>query len=266
VDDHGTILTAATVLRGQTQAIVYWRNKAYEAKVMGEDQRTNLALLKIEDQTPFLKSSEISPKIGSRVLAVGFPYDGSIAVEHGYIWESDPVRTPITFATTHICSSVRVQPGQSGSPFLNMKGEVMGVVTFATQDGKASYALPIDTAQRIQQDLAKNHSAKHGWVGMTIEVKARKASAQEDVVIRGVYHGQPAHIATIQPGDILRKIGDKEIHTPADVMNATIYLPIDSTINFTIERDAIIKEFSVKVTPRPSDQSLTNIKLLSPNP
>ena len=274
IDGEGSILTAASVVRGREKAVVYWRNQTYEAQSLGQDDRTNLALLKIDTKTPTLTLGDPETlKVGSLVLAVGYPYDGPLSAEYGSV--SDPnviqlqnffTKSNIRSSVPHIRSSVRVQPGQSGSPLLNSKGEVVGMVVYAMDDGSSTFVLPITAIRRIQQDLAQFHAPRYGWTGVTIEAQMNNLkSADKEISIRGVYHGYPGDLAGIQPGDVLKRIGNREIRTPADVMNATFYLGVGETVNFTVEREGEVMTLPVKVVPRPTDEEMVKLKL-QPSP
>jgi len=261
VDNKGHILTTAGMLRGNANAVVYWRGKTFEAQSLGQDPRTNLALLKIEMETPCLPLGDPEAlKIGSMVLAVGYPLDGPISAEYGLVSNLDADQLPQIFATAHVRSSLRVQPGQSGSPFLNSKGEVVGMVVYAMQDGSSTFALPISAARKVQRDLLEFHTPRHGWTGLTIEVKTTPSSPNGGIAVRNVYQGYPGHLAGVHQGDILVKIGSKTITTASDVMNATFYLSIDETVNFTIQRDGENLVLPVRVVPRPSDKELLALK------
>jgi S1-C subfamily serine protease len=263
VDNKGHLFTAASVLRGSDRAVVYWRGKAYEAQSLGQDPRTNLALLKIDAETPSLPFGDPENlKVGSIGLAVGYPADAPIAAEYGFISNPETAQLPKGFATTHIRSSVRAHPGQSGSPFLNSKGEVVGMVVASMQDGSSTFALPITAAKKIQGDLVKHHAPRHGWTGLTVVFRNDLQSTDQGIAVRDVYQNSPGHLAGLSPGDLLVKVGDKDIKTPADVLNSTFYLSVGETVNFTIERDGENKIIPIKVVPRPSEADLVLMPLL----
>lgn len=262
IDDQGTILTASSVLNGEDKAMVYWRGKAYEAQCLGQDSRTRVALLKIDAKTPLLPVGDAEMKIGSIALVVGYPYEGQISAEYGFISNPNDVRMPQLFAVTHIRSSARVQPGQSGSPFLNSRGEVVGMVIMATEDGSSTFAIPMAAVRKIQRDFVEYHEARPGWTGLKIEQRSDRLSTADTITISGVYQGQSGHLAGVRVGDILRKIGDRVIRSAADVMNATYYLSVNETVNFTVERKGEILNLPVKIRPRPSDKELLAMKLV----
>ena len=276
VGNDGLILTAASVLRGADRALVYWRGNSYEAQSLGSDLRTNLALLKIEAKTPSLPhGSPKDLKVGSMTFAVGFPMDGPISAEYGFV--SDPTfisgfvsdqnatRMPQFVATSRIRTSVRVQPGQSGSPLLNTKGEVVGIVVYSLDQDGSTFALPITAAQKIQRDLVQYHVARHGWTGLSILALGDNLKATtSDIAVRDVYESYPAHLAGIQPGDLLRRIGANEVRSPADVMDATFYLSIGETVNFVVERNGKVMDLPLKVVQRPSEKELLALKRVVP--
>ena len=273
VDNQGHILTTASVPGGSKEVVVYWRGKAYTAQCLGQDDRTNLALLKIEATTPSLPAADLETiKPGSTALVVGYPFEGQASLESGFI-SANGVQMPQLFARSElrsgvplIRSSVRVHPGQSGSPLLTAKGEMIGMVIYALDDGSSTFVLPIAAAQKIQRDLARYHVPRYGWTGVTVAFNMKDLkNAEREVAVNGVFQGYPGHQAGLQPGDVLKKIGEKTILTPSDLMNATFYLTIGETVNYTIERDGETLTLPVKVIPRPSDEEMLTLKTVAPS-
>ena len=164
------------------------------------------------------------------------------------------------FATTHIRSSVHVQPGQSGSPLLNSKGEVVGMVVCAMDDGSSTFALPITAARKIMDDLLKFHEARHGWTGISVEIRDLGASVK-GLAVSDVYETSPAHVAGIRSGDVLLRIGAREIRSPSDVVNATFYLSVGETVNVAVQRDGEELAVPVRVAARPSPTELARLKM-----
>ena len=142
----------------------------------------------------------------------------------------------------------------------------MGILVYTTMDGSSSFALPITAAQKIQQDFLEFKIARHGWTGMTIDVLDNKLSPQEGIGIRDVFRDSPGHLAGIHSGDTLLKIGNKNIKSASDVINATFYLSVGETVNFTIRREEEIRVFPVKVFSRPTDEQLLTLKPVSSSP
>ncbi len=138
------------------------------------------------------------------------------------------------------------------------------MVILATRDDSSTFAIPIAATRRIQKDFLEHHAAMPGWTGLTIELRSDKLSAEDTIAIRGVYQGQPGHLAGVRSGDVLQKIGEKPIRTAADVMNATFYLSVGDTVNFTVERDGEALSLPVKITTRPSEKELLALKLVEP--
>ena len=257
IDTQGHILTTASVPRGSKEVLVYWRGKAFEARYLGQDDRTNVSVLKIDATTPTLPiGEESSLKAGAMTFVVGYPSDGSLSVEYGFISDPFATRMPHFLTTTHIRSSVRVQPGHSGSPMLNRKGEVVGMVVYALDDGSSTFALPITAARKIQSDLVRYNAPRHGWTGLTVMTHSDDLKSSEALAVRMVYRYSPAHSAGIEPGDILKRIGNKKIQTLADLINATFYLSVGETVDFAVERQGELLSLPVRIGSRPTDQEL----------
>ncbi len=118
---------------------------------------------------------------------------------------------------------------------------------------------------KIQKDLVAHHAARYGWTGLTIVVRGDGLKANDrEIAIQDVYEGYPAHLAGIHPGDILRRIGSSEIRSPEDVIDATFYLSVGESVNFTIERDGKAIEVPLKVVQRPSDKEMSALKRVAP--
>ncbi len=264
VDNKGHILTAASVVHGVPTAMVYWRGKSYEAQTIGVDSRSNLALLKIEAETPCLAVGDPDAlKVGSMALAVGYPMDQPLSVEYGNISNLDSGQMPRVFATTHIRSNVHVQPGQSGSPFLNIKGQVVGMVVYAMDDGSSTFAIPITAAKKVQKDLMAFGVARYGWTGLTIAVLDHPKADGKGIAVRDVFQGYPGHQAGVQSGDLILRIGGREIRAPSDVMNATFIMSVGETVEFTIEHDGETKVVPIKVVERPTEKEMGALKPVS---
>ena len=134
--------------------------------------QTNLALLKIEPEsgtaTPFLlqgNSDEL--RVGSMVIAIGFPYDMPSEPVVGFVGGLDVQRGGHLFAPSHIRAECRLKPGQGGGPLLNVRGEVVGIAVAAHMDDQCC-ALPINAARKISADILESGQPQHAWVGLGV--------------------------------------------------------------------------------------------------
>jgi serine protease Do len=266
IDDKGLILTSSEVVKGaaHNDILVIWSGKQYEARRVGFDIGTNLALVQIEAAgTPALKfGNSDTIRQGTMVVGVGYPLNSPVAPEMGNVsddrvlWQrvqsgSTPQKT---FAIPHIRASVRVAAGQAGSPLLNSKGEVVGMIVAAEKDGAHSFAIPTWAIQKIQPDLQQHHQPQYGFVGIAIREEALNAKGEPDprVYVENVHPGTSAQMSGIKKGDQLVAINGQKIQDAEDVMKATFYLRVNDRIVIRVRSDKGQEtDHQIQIGPRP---------------
>ena len=260
VNNEGLILTSAQVVSDSNpnDIQVNWDGKKFDAKRIGFDQRTNLALIKIDAKgTPPLKFGDSDAvRVGAMVIGVGYPLDAGISPEVGNVSSISLGQAMKFFATSHICSTVRVTEGQAGSPLLNTKGEVIGMVVAAESNGSHSYAIPAAAIKKVQPDLVKYHQPRYGFGGIGIREEAADPQGNPlsppKVLVEHVYPGTSAAMSGIQKGDLILEINDQPIRQAADVMNATFYLRVSDKIAIKVRKaNGDEKTYMIEIGPRP---------------
>ncbi len=257
INDSGVILTSYAVVRDSEKAWIEYQDRKLTADIIGKDPRSGVALLKVDEKgTPFLKLGDSSElKMASGLVSVAFPYNLPVAPAFGFVTGFDVRYLNRFFATTHIRANVPVSPGQIGGPLLNTKGEVVGLMVLAVQEGKECYALPANSASRIIGDIMENGKAKHGWVGVgVIEGKKAEIGVQKSVIISNLYRGTPAAKSGLEPGDIVKKIGDKDIMAPSDILDAAFFSTVGKPIPVEVIRNGEKMVFSLPIVERPQEQ------------
>jgi len=266
VDNQGLILTSSQVVSDSNpnDIQVLWGHKKFDAKCVGFDPRSNLALVKIEaKETPPLKLGDSnSVRIGSMVIGVGYPLNAPISPEVGNVSSIDLGQTIRFFATSHICSTVRVMEGQAGSPLLNTKGEVVGMIVAAEANGSHSYAIPTAAIKKVQPDLVKYHQPQYGFVGIGIREETADAKGnpllQPKVLVEQVYAGTSAAKSGLQKGDQIVEINGQPIRQAADVMNATFYLRVSDKLSIKVRKAAGEERiYEIQIGPRPVSPATT---------
>ncbi|MGD9895427.1 MAG: S1C family serine protease, partial [Dehalococcoidia bacterium] len=219
--------------------------RTVEGTLVGRDERTDLAVIKIEadNLTPVRFADSTKEEIGEDVLAIGFALDlGSTpTVTKGVISAKDRVINetlnaggrayPISISGA-IQTDAAINPGNSGGPLVNMQGEVVGINT-AGLVGDAGqpvqgifFAVSSQVAEPIVESLIDNGQVERGYLGVevtTVSPQAARAEGQGDVEgagIRSVTGGSAADRAGLRAGDVITKIGDHEINNIGDVSNA----------------------------------------------
>jgi len=262
VDKDGHLLTAATVVDGAESCWIDWRGRRLPARIVGCDQQTNLAILKIDPgadvTTPFLPQGNSDDlHAGSMVIAIGFPYDMSSVPVMGFVGGLDIQRGGRVFATSHIRAGCRLSPGQGGGPLLNARGEVIGIAVAAHMDDQC-YALPINAARKIYTDILQFGQPQYTWVGLGITERHRVSpeTGEEDsrVLVQQVYSNAPAATAGFCEGDVLVRVGTNDVHCSADVLNTMFYSHVGDKVMFTVLRDGLEHQIALVVGTRPPEE------------
>lgn len=246
ISGDGLILTNAHVVEGADDVIVTLTDRReLKAKVLGADKRTDVAVLKVDGANmPFLRIGDSNKiRVGEWVIAIGSPFNLENSVTAGII--SAKARDTGDYLPL-IQSDVAVNPGNSGGPLINMRGEVVGINSqIATLSGGyngISFAVPIDEAIRVSDQLRKTGKVSRGRLGVQIgEVSKDVAESLGLGRARGaevalVEAGGPADKAGIRTGDIILKFNGAAIEKSADLPRQVGASAIGSKATVTVWR------------------------------
>lgn len=253
IDDQGTLLTAAAIIADGGRASVQIDGKWVDAKIIGLDRRSGVAMLKVvEGLTPFLSiGSAQGLKSGLAVVGVGFPRNQPVAPSFGLVSGFDFRYLDRYFPTTHIRANVPVSPGQVGGPLLNTRGEVVGLIVTAIDEGRSVYALPSEAIQKILGDFRKHGEARHGWVGVGVRALRPDEGSARLVKIAHLFDDTPAASSGLRPGDVILRIAGRAISVPSDIIDASFFSRVGEPLEVTVVRDGAERTFSFTVRERP---------------
>jgi serine protease Do len=223
VSADGLVLTNAHVVDGADEVTVKLTDKReFKAKVLGMDKLTDVAVLRIAAAgLPAVRLGDAARiRVGDWVLAIGSPFGFENSVTAGIVsakFRSLPDDSYVPFIQT----DAAVNPGNSGGPLFNLNGEVIGINSqiYSRSGGYqgVSFAIPIDVAMRVQQQLVQHGKVAHGRLGVTIqEVSPSLAesfglSGSDGALVASVEKDSPAAKAGLEPGDIVLKLDDTKI-------------------------------------------------------
>lgn len=254
IDDKGTVLTAAPILGENVVASVEVNGTWVSAKILGRDLRSGVAVLQIpQSATPFVTlGASAQLKSGLAVVAIGYPRNLPVAPSFGFVSGFDFRYLDRYFPTTHIRASIPITPGQVGGPLLNTKGDVVGLLVTAIDEGRSVYALPIEAAVKVIADFKKYGVARHGWVGVGVKEVDNGHAGLRAVEITQLFGDTPAAQSGLEPGDKVIKIGARPITCPADVLDASFYSQVGQETNVTVLRDGKTLVYKFVVQERPT--------------
>jgi len=237
IDAMGTLFTLAAMADGTESITVMANGKKLPAKVLACDTRSGIALLQTQDCPAFIPpgdSNELA--IASPVIMIGYPLDLDLSPGFGLISGFDRKFADVYFSTTHLRVNIPVMRGQGGSPILDMNGKAVGIVVSSVDGGATCYALPINAAEKILGDYARFGEARHGWVGVKVDLAGETVQGS-NAVIGELDPETPAAKSGLQKGDVLRRVGKVPIHRPEDVLDASFYLTAGDSTEIEVVRD-----------------------------
>jgi S1-C subfamily serine protease len=267
IGSDGRLITNAHVVDGAEEVRVTLKDgKVYEGKVIGSDSVTDVAVVKIEaDNLPTVtlgNAEKLTP--GEWAIAIGNPLGLDNTVTVGIISalgrSSSQVGVPDK-RVRFIQTDAAINPGNSGGPLLDSNGEVIGINTAIRADAQGlGFAIPIETAQRIANQLFTKGTADHPYLGIhmvTLDDRAKeeinanqdlefKVTQDKGVLIVRVIPQSPAATGGLKPGDLIQKVGDRSVQNSLQVQEQVELSPIGETLSVQVLREGELKTVKVK--------------------
>lgn len=267
ISSDGYILTNAHVVDGADEVTVKLTDRReFRAKVIGADDSSDVALIKINaSNLPHVTIGNPDQiKVGEWVIAIGSPFGFENSVTAGIVSATGRA-LPSDNYVPFIQTDAAVNPGNSGGPLFNMKGEVIGINSqILSRSGGymgLSFAIPIDVAMQVADQLKTQGKVSRGRLGVVIqEVNAGNADAfglpkPAGALISGVEKGGPADKAGVQVGDVILKFNGKTINRSFDLPRLVASTKPGSTATMEVWRNRALKNLSVTVGALPDTKS-----------
>ncbi len=266
ISGDGFIFTNAHVVDSADEITVRLTDKReFKAKVIGADKRTDVALIKIEATgLPVVRMGDPAQlKVGEWVVAIGSPFGFDNSVTAGIVsakGRSLPQENFVPFIQT----DVAINPGNSGGPLFNMRGEVVGINSqiYSRSGGYmgVSFAIPIDVAMDVQNQLRAHGKVSRGRLGLVIQEVTKELaeslglSKAAGAVVNAVEKGGPAEKAGLEPGDVILKFDGKTVTNSPDLPRMVGATKPGTKVNVQIWRKGGIRDLAVTVGELPEEK------------
>ena len=267
VSSDGYILTNAHVVSGADEVVVKLIDKRkFTAKVIGADTRTDVAVLKITSPSklPIVRlGNPAQLRVGEAVAAIGSPFGFENSVTAGIV--SAKGRTlPSESYVPYIQTDVPINPGNSGGPLFNMRGEVVGINSqiYSRSGGYqgVSFAIPIDVAMEVVNQLKTGNKISRGWLGVIIqEVSSDLADSfgldrPRGALVSQVTPGSPAEKSGLQASDVILSFAGKPVEDSSDLPRMVGMSKPGVKVPVQVWRRGAMKEVSVVLGELPADE------------
>ena len=260
IDQEGYIFTNEHVVRGADKIKVTLKDgRSFDGKVIGSDATLDLAVVKISAHNlptiPLGDSSKIRP--GEGVIAIGNPYGFSNTVTAGIV--SAVGRTLGELGKKDLIQTdAAINPGNSGGPLININGEVIGInVAIVAQAQGIGFAIPINDAKEVRDDLISKGKVVRPWVGIYMRDVDEKIAAYldlplaEGVVITDVVKDSPAERAGLRKYDIIKEVDNNKFKSSGEVADWVQKKKIGEEVALLIFRDGKNLSIKLKIKERP---------------
>jgi serine protease Do len=265
VDRKGFILTNNHVVEQATKIQVQLNGETtkYNAKVVGVDEETDLAVIKIEPgkELPVAKlGNSDGVQVGDWVLAIGSPFGLNATVTAGIVSAKDRGGVGRQFQK-FLQTDAAINPGNSGGPLVDLAGEVIGINTAIITGSRGyegvGFALPSSVAINVYNQLIQQGRVTRGSIGVSFQeelgtnaITLKELGAANGVVIMGVEPGSPAEKAGLKGGDVITNVNGQPVKTGNDLVNPIAQAPIGSKVKIGYVRDRQTKETTAVVEDR----------------
>jgi len=266
IDSKGIVITNAHVVNDADTVIVKLNDqKEIQAEVLGIDKRTDVAVLKIKaDNLPQVKIGDPGKlKVGEWVAAIGSPFGLESTMTVGVVsalGRNLPQENYVPFIQT----DVAINPGNSGGPLFNTSGEVVGINSqiYSRTGGYMglSFAIPIDVAINVAEQLESDGKVSRGWLGIAIQEISKELSesfnmkSTQGALVAGVEKESPADKGGLKPGDVILKFGENDIKISSDLPKFVSSTKPGSKIPVNILRQGKEKQLEITIGEMPTEE------------
>ncbi len=253
----GTILATYRVVENAERLRYEYKGRTYEARLLGVDPVTNLALLEAVEKPPEIDFVPLTdsglPRIGSFVVSISCALEFDPAPSIGLISGLESRFGSKIFPTRYLRASIPANPGEGGSPVFDLEGRFVGVLIASLPEVNSSYILPAKAVMRVRDALRREGGVGYGWIGIGVEQRTFDGNGV-GLFVDTLDEGGGAVAAGIRIGDRLVSLDGETIRDVGDLRTRFFYSKIGETISLTVDRSGELKTFSVLVLNDPEEK------------
>lgn len=268
VSEDGYILTNHHVVRQVDEVLVMLeRGTEVQAKIVGTDAKTDLAVLKVEkdDLRPVKMGDSEQLKVGEWVVAIGSPLSTTLArtVTAGIVSAKGRSNVGLADYEDFIQTDAAINPGNSGGALINMRGELVGINTaIASRSGGfmgIGFAVPMNMARKVMEALIEHGKVVRGWLGVIIQnidqrlAKAMDLPTREGALVSSVQENSPADRAGLKTGDVIAAIDGEKVRDVTHLRNEVASRDPGTEVTLRIYRDGEKQEINVTLGQLPEE-------------
>jgi serine protease Do len=273
VDEEGFIVTNNHVVENADKIKVKLNNgKELQAEVIGRDPKTDIALLKVKKSRNLrilqLGNSD-ALKVGEWVVAIGSPFGLEHTVTAGIVSAKGRVIGSGPY-DDFIQTDASINPGNSGGPLVNLRGEVVGINTAIVSRGGGNvgigFAIPINMARDIIEQLKTSGAVTRGWLGVSIQDLTPELAEYyglketKGALVGEVFEGDPADKAGIKAKDVIVEVDGEPIKDSRDLSRSIAGIPVDKTVKVKVLRNGKERTFRIKIAKRTDDKEMAAVQ------
>jgi len=229
--------------------------RRFEGRLVGLDERVDLALVKIEATgLPVADLGDSNRlRVGELVLALGHPFGLEQTVSFGIVSRKGAPLDVAAPGFDFIQTDAAINPGNSGGPLVSMAGEVIGVNSMAARNGSIGFAIPINLVKGLLPQLADKGKVEWGWLGVSIaevadeDVARYRLKEPGGVLVRQVVAGQPADKGGVKANDVILGVDGARVNEPRDLQRIISSTPVGRSVKLSMIREGQATEVSVIV-------------------
>ena len=258
ISKDGYIVTNDHVVRDAESIQVKLSNdKVYDAKVVGGDQKTDIAVIKINaaDLPVTVLGDSDKLEVGQWAIAIGNPFGLDRTMTVGVISATGRSNMGIETYENFIQTDASINPGNSGGPLLNVYGEVIGINTAIVAAGQGiGFAIPINMAKPIFSQLISKGNVSRGYMGVTIQPVTEELAQSfglkqvKGALVNDVIKGGPADKAGIRQGDVITALNGSEVRDPSHLQRLVAEAGVGKVVKVSVFRDGKALELSIALS------------------